>query len=122
MTNLIYSPITTKFSNIDFVSIRVDDHDYYIVSELPLDEDGLIGFPLTKNRVLREVVEILYGYCEFFEVRGLGDWVACISDNQLEELFAYFSFREECPFAQDLLMAIRKGDLSRANEYIRSKK
>jgi hypothetical protein len=51
MSNSIYTPITTPFADTEFVSIRVDNIDYYIVSQLPMDENGINGFPTPQKYV-----------------------------------------------------------------------
>ncbi|MGL5077526.1 MAG: hypothetical protein ACRDBG_17100 [Waterburya sp.] len=54
-----YSPITTNFCGYDFVSVRVEDVDLYIVSQLPMDSNGINGFPVRQDNIQRDFKAIL---------------------------------------------------------------
>ena len=57
--NMRHEPIKTNFCGQEFSSIRVDDIDLYIMSRLPLDPTGLLGFPVPQKYVVRDFERIL---------------------------------------------------------------
>jgi hypothetical protein len=119
MFDIFYTPINTQFANTAFMSIRIDNIDYYIVSQLPLDTDGINGFPIPKDKIVREVDKIVFG-CHYFNVEGLDGWVACISHDQLDEIVVHFACKHDCNFCWDLLRIAFNNDLRRANDYRRA--
>jgi hypothetical protein len=121
MSNSIYTPITTPFANTEFVSIRVDNIDYYIVSQLPMDVNGISGFPVHQKTAQRDFKRILgkgISVTKFATSLNSGK-VVCISHEQLSAVVSHFSFKKDCLFTQALLEASFNTELRRANDYQR---
>jgi hypothetical protein len=121
MSNSIYTPITAPFADTEFVSIRVDNIDYYIVSQLPMDENGINGFPVRQNEAQRDFKRILGKDSKSakFAIKGVKAKVVCISHEALDTVVAHFAFNKGCLFAQTLMRASFNIGLRRANDYHR---
>jgi hypothetical protein len=57
--NARIEPIITQFCGQPFVSVRVDNVDYYPISQLPFDPMGLIGFPVSQDNETKYFKAIL---------------------------------------------------------------
>ena len=60
-SNLRHQTLTSNFCGYDFVSIRVDDVDYFPVSQLPFDPTGNQGFPVLSENLTRDLKTLLVG-------------------------------------------------------------
>jgi hypothetical protein len=121
MSNSIYTPITTPFANTEFTSIRVDNVDYYIVSQLLMDEKGISGFPIHQKTAQRDFKRILgkENPVTKFATSLHSGKVVCISHDQLDEIVAYFARKKGSDFCWDLMRASFNTELRRANDYKR---
>jgi hypothetical protein len=134
MTNPIYTPITVPFENTYFTSIRVDKIDYYMLCQLPMDENGISGFSTPQNEIQRDFERIIlddlasslgmelkdmphfdYKLPEFATMMH-SQKVVCISHHQLTKVVLHFARKMSCEFCWGLLNASFGAELERIND------
>ena len=119
--NIKYDILETEFCGQLFPSIRVDDVDYFPVSALPKDVNGINGFPVRQNEVTTDLKRILGN--DFQSAKFLTDLnprkVVCVDEDTLAKLVSECAFSKGSTFCRDLLEASFAVMLRQANDVAR---
>lgn len=120
-SNLRHQTVTSNFCGYDFVSIRVDDVDYFPVSQLPFDPTGNQGFPIPQKYAAQGLERLSLDGFQFHKFATIlhPKKVNCISEEVLELVVDCFAFEKGCFFARQLMRASFGTQLRLANDAAR---
>jgi hypothetical protein len=116
--NARIEPIITQFCGQPFVSVRVDNVDYYPISQLPFDPTGLVGFPVPQNHAVQSFKRLLG---ESFSSHKIATTlnskkVDCISEETLALSVKQYARKHDSEFAWTLLEASFAVQLKMTND------
>ena len=119
MTNTSYDTVTSLFCGVEFQSVRVEGTDYYPVTLLPVDPNGINGFQVRQDEKLQDVKRLLGKAFKSVKVKTskFKVKIACIDHATLVDLIDTCAFEKSSVFCRMLLKASVDVQLRMSNDY-----